>query len=53
MTALVACSPIAVVFGFGLALAYIIGDGLYQNRTNPARRHPISDRVLRRRAAGK
>ena len=53
MTALVACSPIAVVFGFGLALAYVIGDGLHQNRTNPAQRHPISDRVLRRRAAGK
>ena len=53
MTALVACSPIAVVFGFGLAFFFIVVDGLHQNRTNPARRHPISDRVLRRRAAGK
>ena len=53
MTALAACSPIAFVFGFGLAFAYIIGDGLHQNRTNPAQRQPISDRVLRRRAAGK
>ena len=53
MTALVACSPIAFVFGFGVVMAYLIGDGLHQNRTNPAQRHPISDRVLRRRAAGK
>ena len=53
MTALVACSPIAVVFGFGLAFVFVVVDGLHQNRTNPARRHPISDRVLRRRAAGK
>ena len=53
MIALAALSPIAFVFGFGLAFAYIIGDGLHQNRTNPAQRQPISDRVLRRRAAGK
>ena len=53
MTALVACSPIAVVFGFGLAFVYVVVNGIYQNLTNPAQRHPISDRVERRRAAGK
>ena len=53
MTALVSCSPIAVVFGFGLAFVYVVVDGIDQNLTNPAQRHPISDRVLRRRAAGK
>ena len=53
MTALVACSPIAVVFGFGLAFVYVVVDGIHQNLTNPAQRHQISDRVLRRRAAGK
>ena len=53
MMALAALSPIAVVFGFGLAFAYIVGDGIHQNLTNPAQRQPISDRVLRRRAAGK
>ena len=53
MTALVACSPIAVVFGFGLAFVYVVVDGIHQNLTNPAQRQPISDRVLRRRAAGK
>ena len=53
MTALVSCSPIAVVFGFGLAFVYAVVDGIHQNLTNPAQRHPISDRVLRRRAAGK
>jgi len=53
MTALVACSPIAVMFGFGMALAYIIGDGIHQAMTNPAKRHPLSKGVQRRRAGGK
>jgi len=51
--ALVTCSPIAVVFAFGLTMLYIVGDGLHQNRTNPAQRHPISKGVQARRAAGK
>jgi hypothetical protein len=53
VTALVACSPIAVVFAFGMAFAYIVVDGIHQNRTNPAKRHPLSKGVERRRAAGK
>lgn len=53
MIALVACSPIAFVFGFGLAFFYVLVDGIHQNLTNPAQRQPISDRVLRRRAGGK
>lgn len=53
MTALVTCSPLAVVFGFGLAFAYLVVDGIHQNRTNPAQRHPLSKGVERRRAVGK
>ena len=53
MTALVACSPIAVLFAFGMAFAYLIGDGIHQNLTNPAKRHSLSKGVKRRRAAGK
>ena len=53
MTALVACSPIAVVFAFGMAFTYLIGDGIHQAMTNPAKRHPLSKGVQRRRAGGK
>jgi len=53
VTALVACSPIAVVFAFALVLTYIIGDGIHQAMTNPAKRHPLSKGVQRRRAGGK
>ena len=53
MTALVACSPLAAVTAFGMAFAYIIGDGIHQAMTNPAKRHPLSKGVQRRRAGGK
>jgi len=53
VTALVACSPLAVVFAFVLVLAYLIGDGIHQAMTNPAKRYPISKGVQRRRAGGK
>jgi hypothetical protein len=49
----VACSPLAVVFAFVLVLTYIIGDGIHQAMTNPAKRHPLSKGVQRRRAGGK
>jgi len=53
VTAMQALSPIACVVSFGLAFAYLIGDGIHQNLTNPAKRHPLSKGVERRRAAGK
>ena len=53
MTALVACSPLAAVTAFVLVLTYIIGDGIHQAMTNPAKRHPLSKGVQRRRASGK
>jgi hypothetical protein len=53
VTALVACSPIAVLFAFGMAFTYIVGDTIHQNLTNPAKRPPLSKGVQRRRASGK
>ena len=53
MTALVALSPLACVFSFGLIAVYIIGDTIHQNLTNPAKRPPLSKGVERRRAGGK
>jgi hypothetical protein len=53
VTALVACSPIAVLFAFGMAFTYIVVDTIHQNLTNPAKRHPLSKGVERRRASGK
>tara|TARA_R110000868_G_scaffold243626_3_gene499620 strand:- start:140 stop:301 length:162 start_codon:yes stop_codon:yes gene_type:complete len=53
VTALVTCSPIAVVFAFSLLMLFIVVDGIHQNLTNPAQRHPISKGVQRRRAVGK
>lgn len=53
MTALVFMSPVAVVFAFCSAMAYIVVDGVSQNRNDPARPRPISDRVQARRQAAK
>ena len=46
-------SPLAVVAAFGAVIAYLVGDGIHQNRTNPAQPRPISDRIQRRRAVNK
>ena len=53
MTAMQALSPIACIVSFGMAFAYLIGDGIHQAMTNPAKRHPLSKGVQRRRAGGK
>jgi len=51
--ALVFMSPLAVVTAFGAVMAYIVVDGVSQNRNDPPQPRPISDRIQRRRAVSK